>query len=117
MKRLSVNEKAAYTVALSMAALFVCAAILSFCLMGMLGRAEKEYSSYRTEAEIKLSDLEKKKNRYNEELAELEAKLDVAEKTRAELEMKLGQAEKDLKKTGAPLVHSFEELGQLLFEK
>ena len=97
MKRLSVNEKAAYTVALSMTALFVCAAILSFCLMGMLGRAEKAYSSYRTEAEIKLSDLEKKKNRYNEELAELEAKLDVAEKTRAELEMKLGQAEKDLK--------------------
>ena len=97
MKKLSVNEKTAYIVALSMTALFVCAAILSFCLMGMLTRTENEYSSYRTDAEIKLSDLEKKKNRYNQEMTDLETKLEVAEKTRAELEMKLGQAESDLK--------------------
>ena len=72
MKKLSVNEKTAYIVALSMTALFVCAAILSFCLMGMLTRTENEYSSYRTDAEIKLSDLEKKKNRYNQEMTDLD---------------------------------------------
>lgn len=97
MKKLTVSEKAAYTVALSMTALFVCAAILSFCLMGMLTKTEDKLSEYRTDSEIRLSDLEKKKNRLMAEQEELEAKLEVAEKTRAELEMKLGQAESDLK--------------------
>lgn len=96
MKKLTSGEKTAYSVALAMAALFVCTAILAAVMLDALKRTENEFSNYRTDAEINLSELEKKRNEMRSEVSELENKLKVAEKTRAELEMKIGQTENEL---------------------
>lgn len=96
MKKLSASEKAAYSLATVMLALFLCAAILALSLFSMLSRTEKEYSEYRTGAEIKLSDLEKKKNEINAKTDELKGSLELAEKTRAELERRISQTESEL---------------------
>lgn len=104
MRKLTVGEKTAYSVAFAMMALFVCTAILAAVILGALKRTENKFSEYRTDAEIKLSDLEKKRNEMKAAASELENKLEVAEKTRAELEMKIGQTEKEL----SELENSFE---------
>ncbi len=96
MKKLTVNEKAAFALSISMTALFICAAILAISLMGMLKKTEKDYSVYRTDAEIKLSDLEKKKNELNGKLSTLNNSLELAEKAKAELEIKIGQIEREM---------------------
>ncbi len=109
MRKLTVGEKTAYSVALAMTALFICTAILAAVIMGALKKTEIEFSEYRTDAEIKLSELEKKRNEMRAATSELENKLKVAEKTRAELEMKIGQTEKEL----SELKSSFENKDEL----
>lgn len=96
MRKVTLAEKTAYSVALAMTALFVCTAILAAVILGALKRTEREFSNYRTDAEIKLSELEKKRNEMKNAVSELENQLKVAEKTRAELEMRIGQTEKEL---------------------
>ncbi len=96
MKKLTVNEKAAYSLAAAMTALFLCTALLSFSLMGMLSRTENKFSRYRTDAEIELSDLEKKKNEISARITELNNSLELAEKSKSELEIKIGQTENEL---------------------
>lgn len=96
MKRLSANEKAAYTLCAAMLALFLCTAILAVSLISMLSKTEKAYSRYRTEAEIERSELEKKKNELNSKATELLNSLELAEKTKAQLEMRIGQTEAEL---------------------
>lgn len=97
MKKITVSEKAAYTVSLVMLALFLSVSILAGVLFSVLASTEDDYASYRTEAEIKLSDLEKKKNQMNAKAAELTGQLELAEKTRAELERRIGEAETELR--------------------
>lgn len=96
MKRLSANEKAAYTLSAAILALFLCTAILAVSLISMLSKTEKAYSRYRTEAEIERSELEKKKNELNAKATELLNSLELAEKTKAQLEMRIGQTEAEL---------------------
>ena len=86
MKDLTVHEKAAYSLTAAMAALFLATAILAGALMGMLGDTEKEYSRYRTNSEIELSDLEKKKNELNSKLSDIKKQ---SEKERERYEKQL----------------------------
>ncbi len=96
MKNLTVHEKAAYSFAAAMGALFLATAILAISLMGMLGATEDEYSRYRTNAEIKLSDIEKKKNELNSKLSDINNQIELAEKSKSELENKIWQTETEL---------------------
>lgn len=96
MKDLTVHEKAAYSLTAAMAALFLATAILAGALMGMLGDTEKEYSRYRTNNEIELSDLEKKKNELNSKLSDINNRIELAERSKAELENKIWQTETEL---------------------
>jgi beta-lactamase class A len=109
MRKITVVEKTAYSVALAMTALFICTAILAAVMLSSLKKTESKFSEYRTDAEIKLSELEKKRNEMKAEVSELENKIKVAEKTRAELEMKIGQTEKELEE----LESSFENTDEL----
>ncbi len=96
MKKFTVNEKAAYSLCAAMAALFLATAILALSLMGMLSETEDEYSRYRTNAEIELSDLEKKKNELNSALTDINNRIELAEKSKSELEAKIWQTESEL---------------------
>ena len=96
MRNLTVHEKAAYSFAAAMGALFLATAILAISLMGMLGATEDEYSRYRTNAEIKLSDIEKKKNELNSKLSDINNQIELAEKSKSELENKIWQTETEL---------------------
>ena len=96
MKNLTVHEKAAYSLTAAMAALFLATAILAGALMGMLGDTEKEYSNYRTDNEIELSDLEKKKNELNAKLSDINNRIELAERSKSELEAKIWQTETEL---------------------
>lgn len=96
MKNLTVHEKAAYSLSAVMAALFLATAILAGVLMGMLSKTEGEYSRYRTNTEIELSDLEKKKNELNVKLSDINNRIELAEKSKEELENKIWQTEAEL---------------------
>jgi beta-lactamase class A len=96
MKNLTVHEKAAYSLAAAMAALFLATAILAAALMGMLSKTEDEYSRYRTNTEIELSDLEKKKNELNAKLSDINNRIELAERSKTELENKIWQTETEL---------------------
>ncbi len=96
MKNFTVHEKAAYSLSAAMAALFLATAILATALMGMLSKTEDEYSRYRTNKEIELSDLEKKKNELNAKLSDINNRIELAERSKSELENKIWQTETEL---------------------
>ncbi len=108
MKNLTVHEKAAYSLSAAMAALFLATAILATALMGMLGKTEKEYSRYRTNKEIELSDLEKKKNELNSKLSDINNRIELAEKSKSELENKIWQTETELNELKSSIGNSDE---------
>ena len=97
MKKITAGEKAAYTFSLMLTALFVSMAILAAVLFHSLSVTEKKLADYRTDAEVRLSDLEREKNELTKKESELEQRLELAEKTKAELERRIGEAEAELK--------------------
>lgn len=97
MKKITFNEKAAYAFSFVMLSLFISVSILAAVLFATLSATEEELSDYRTDAEIRLSDLEKKKNEMNAKATELTSRLELAERTRADLERRIVQTETELK--------------------
>ena len=112
MRKFSGSEKMAFAVSSVMFVLFLCAAVLAAMLLGMLDETESDFSSYRAEAEIKLSELEKAKNRVQASFSALNNELELAEKTRNELETRIAQTEAEI----AKLQHSFENKDELYSE-
>ncbi len=96
MKKLTVHEKAAYSLTAAMTALFLVTVILALALMGMLSKTEDELSRYRTNTEIELFDLEKKKNELNLKLSEISNQIELAERSKLNLENKIRQTETEL---------------------
>jgi len=112
MRKFSGSEKMAFAVSSVMFVLFLCATVLAATLFGLLDETETDFSSYRAEAEIKLSELEKEKNRVQARLTSLNNALELAEKTRSELESRIAQTEAEI----AKLQHSFENKDELYSE-
>lgn len=96
IKKLNTREKAAYSIAAAMTALFLCVCILCAVLFSALSRTEDNYSSYRTNSEIKLSELEKKKNELKLKKEELENSISLAEKSRDELQKEIVEVQDEL---------------------
>ncbi len=113
MKNLTVHEKAAYSLTAAMAALFLATTILAGALMGMLSKTEREYSRYRTNTEIELSDLEKKKNELNAKLSDINNRIELAERSKTELENKIWQTETELNELKNSISNSDERYKKL----
>lgn len=94
-RKLMKDHGAVCTVVLSV---LVCVmAVIAFLLAGMLDKAEEKYSAYRTDAEVRISELEKEKNAAAISVSDMQKQLGVMQAEKEELSDIIAEKESEIK--------------------
>lgn len=98
IKKMSRKEKAACLAAALLFLLFICASVLAAFLFAMLNRSEKNFSDYRKNTDIELSEHEKAEIETKKNYSVLKSSLELAERDRTQLEGRIAELEAEIKK-------------------